>query len=62
MENQAKRKDEISVYIENQEYMANTYVMKYFYCRYKIDAWRVYSVCFNLGSSLAYYKENINVK
>ena len=30
MENQAKRKDEISVYIENQEYMANTYVMKCF--------------------------------
>ena len=30
MENQAKSKDEISVYIENQEYMANTYVMKCF--------------------------------
>lgn len=30
MKEKAKRKDEISVYIENQEYMANTYVMKCF--------------------------------
>lgn len=30
MENQTKRKDEISVYIEDQEYMANTYVVKCF--------------------------------
>ncbi len=30
MSDAAKRKDEISVYIEDQEYMANTYVMKCF--------------------------------
>ena len=30
MDNRQNRKDEISVYIEDQEYMANTYVVKCF--------------------------------